>query len=44
MDGLAAHIQEDVPQYMLFTDDIVLIDELRDGVNAKLERWREALK
>ena len=29
---------------MLFADDIVLVDELRDCVNAKLERWREALE
>ena len=29
---------------MLFTDDIVLVDKSRDGVNAKLERWREALE
>ena len=29
---------------MLFADDIVLVDESRDGVNAKLERWREALE
>jgi len=29
---------------MLFTDDIVLIDESREGVNAKLERWRDTLE
>ena len=39
MDELIAHIQEEVPWYMLFTDDIVLMDELRDVVNTKLERW-----
>ena len=29
---------------MLFTNDMVIVDELRDGVNAKLERWWEALE
>ena len=29
---------------MIFADDIVLVDESRDSVNAKLERWREALE
>ena len=29
---------------MLFADDIVLVDESRDDMNAKLERWREALE
>jgi len=27
-----------------FTDDIVLIDETRQGVNDKLERWRHSLE
>ena len=29
---------------MLFADDIVLIDETKYEVNAKLEVWREALE
>ena len=29
---------------MLFTDDRVLIDETRKGVNTKLERWRDTLE
>jgi len=28
---------------MLFTDDTVLIDESTEGVNTKLERWRDTL-
>ena len=29
---------------MLFTNDIVLIDETKSRVNAKLEVWRQALE
>jgi len=29
---------------MLFMDHIVLIDESREGVNTKLERWRDTLE
>ena len=29
---------------MLLADDIVLVDELRDGINEKLKRWQEALE
>ena len=43
MDELTMHIQDDIPWCMLFADDIVLIDETKSGVNAKLEVWREAL-
>ena len=44
MDELTTHIQEEVPWCMLFADDIVLVDESRDCVNAKLGGWREALE
>ncbi|XP_070048656.1 secreted RxLR effector protein 78-like [Nicotiana tomentosiformis] len=37
---LTRHIQGRVPWCMLFSDDIVLIDETRGGVNARLEVWR----
>ncbi|KAM1611225.1 hypothetical protein TB2_000020 [Malus domestica] len=36
MDELTGHIQDDIPWCMLFADDIVLIDETQEGVNAKL--------
>ena len=29
---------------MLFTNDVVLVDESREGVNRKLELWRQALE
>jgi hypothetical protein len=44
MDELTRSIQEDVPWCMLFADDIVLIDETRDGVNDRLEVWRQTLE
>ena len=37
MDELIVHIQEEVT-CVLCADDIVLVDELREGVNVKLER------
>ncbi|XP_075104548.1 uncharacterized protein LOC142178594 [Nicotiana tabacum] len=44
LDVLTRHIQGEVPWCMLFDDDIVLIDETRDGVNVRLEAWRETLE
>ncbi|XP_070050175.1 uncharacterized protein [Nicotiana tomentosiformis] len=44
MDALTHHIQGEVPWCMLFGDDIVLIDETRDGVNERLEVWRQTLE
>ena len=37
MDELTRAIQDEIPWYMIFADDIVLVDETRVGVNAKLE-------
>ena len=44
MDELTRRILEEVPWCMLFADDVVLIDETREGVNAKLELWRGVLE
>jgi len=44
MDELTRDIQDEIPWCMLFEDDIVLIDESREGVNIKLERWRDTLE
>jgi hypothetical protein len=37
-------IQGGIPCCMLFTDDVVLVDESRMGVDQKLELWRRTLK
>ncbi|XP_075112548.1 secreted RxLR effector protein 78-like [Nicotiana tabacum] len=44
MDALTQYVQGEVPWRMLFTDDIVLIDETRNGVNKRLEVWRQAVE
>ena len=44
MDELSRAIQDEMPWRMLFADDIVLVDEMRVGVNAKLELWRQTLE
>ncbi|GJN13331.1 hypothetical protein PR202_gb00023 [Eleusine coracana subsp. coracana] len=44
MDEVTREIQSDVPWCMLFADDVVLVDESRDGVNRKLEPWRHTLE
>ena len=37
-------MQDDVPLCLLSADNIVLVDETREGVNTKLEIWRKALE
>jgi len=44
MDELTREIQDEVPWCASFADDIVVIDETRDGVNDKLEKWRHTLE
>ena len=38
MDELTRGIQDEISWCMLFADDIILIDESREGVNIKLEQ------
>jgi len=38
MDELTRDIRDELLWCMLFADDIVFIDETREGVNGKLER------
>jgi hypothetical protein len=40
IDEVIRDIQGDIPWCMLFADDVVLVDERREGVNRKLELWR----
>ena len=40
MDELTNIIQENVPRCMLFSNDILLIEETTEGVNQKFELWR----
>ncbi|XP_070044895.1 uncharacterized protein [Nicotiana tomentosiformis] len=43
-DILTRHIQGEVPWCMLFADDIVLICEMRAGLKAQLEEWRQTME
>jgi hypothetical protein len=40
MDEVTRDIQSDIHWCMLFTDDVILVDESRTGVDQKLELWR----
>ena len=42
MDEFTRAIQDEIPWCMLFADDIVLVDETKVRVNAKLELWRHS--
>lgn len=44
MDELTRSVQDDIPWCMMFADDIVLIDETKEGVESKLELWRHTLE
>jgi hypothetical protein len=44
MDEVTKDIQCGIPWYMLFADDVVLVDESRTKVDQKLELWRRTLE
>ncbi|GKF16039.1 retrovirus-related pol polyprotein LINE-1 [Tanacetum coccineum] len=44
LDELSKEIQEDIPWCLIFADDIVLVSESVEGLNIRLENWREALE
>ncbi|KAF3623633.1 putative 60S ribosomal protein L18-1 [Capsicum annuum] len=44
IDVLTRNIQGEVPWCMLFADDVVLTDETREGVNKRLEVWRQTVE
>lgn len=44
MDGITRVILDEVSWCMLFADDIILVDEMRDEVNVKFGLWGQTLK
>jgi hypothetical protein len=44
MNEVTRDIQRGIPWCMLFTDDVVLVDESMTGVDQKLELWRRILE
>ena len=44
IDEVTRDIQGEIPWFMLFADDVVLVNESRAGVNRKLELWRRTLE
>jgi hypothetical protein len=44
MDEVTRDIQGGISWYMLFADDVILVDESRTRVDQKLELWRRTLK
>jgi len=44
MDEHTRGIEDELPWCMLFANDIVFIDETRDGISTKLERWKDTLE
>jgi len=44
IDAFTRPLQGDVSRYMLFADDILLVDKTREGVKGKFELWRSTLE
>nr|GEW81101.1 hypothetical protein [Tanacetum cinerariifolium] len=44
LDELSRGKQESIPWGLIFTDDIVLVLDTPEGLNKRLEEWKETLK
>ncbi|GKA51141.1 retrovirus-related pol polyprotein LINE-1 [Tanacetum coccineum] len=44
LDLEKAYDSEDIPWCLIFTDDIVLVSESTEGLNIRLENWKEVLE
>ena len=44
LDVLTEHTQELAPRCMIYSDGVVLLGELREELNGKLETWRQSLE
>jgi hypothetical protein len=44
VDEITRDIQGGIPWCMLFTDDVILVNESRTGVDQKLKLWRRTLE
>nr|GEW20712.1 hypothetical protein [Tanacetum cinerariifolium] len=44
LNDLSRGIQEDISWCLIFADDIALVSESAEGLNNRLENWREALE
>lgn len=44
MDELTKSIQDDVSWCILFADDIILVDEIKERVNKKLEKIKKCFR
>ncbi|GKD05175.1 hypothetical protein Tco_1180149 [Tanacetum coccineum] len=44
LDQEKAYDSEDIPWCLIFADDIVLVSESAEGLNIRLENWREVLE
>lgn len=44
IDELTSNSKNDILWFILFIDDIKLVDETKIGINHKLELWRSALE
>ncbi|KAF1892589.1 hypothetical protein Lal_00011056 [Lupinus albus] len=44
LDMLTEHIQEQATKSLLFADNCILVGELREELNRKLEMWRQVLE